>query len=120
MVVAGQPPAAGTDWGAHGAVSRVRAFFASQVHEISADGVLRLYGAALALTHVLSVLFWLISGSWQYMHEASEPICWPLVPWCATLRVLSPAQMPYVLLLFAAAAVAVALAFSRRRWTVGA
>ena len=54
------------------------------------------------------------------MHEASEPICWPLVPWCEQLRVLSPGQTPYALLLFAAAALMVALTFSQRRWTTAA
>ena len=116
----GQLSAPGTQRGVRYAIPSLGAFWTSQVQEIGADGVLRLYGACLALTHVLSVLFWLTSRSWQYMHEASEPICWPLFPWCEHLRVLSPDQVRYGLVLFAAAAVAVALAFSRRRWTAAA
>lgn len=96
------------------------AFFRSQVLEISADGVLRTYGACLALTHVLSVAFWLTSRQWQLMHEGSEAICWPLVPWCGNLRMLSPGQAWYGLVLFALAAAAVALAFARQRWTPAA
>ena len=77
---------------------------------------LRLYGACLALTHVLSVLFSLTSRSWQYMHEASEPICWPLFPWCERLRVLSPDQCA-TLFCCSRRRCRRALAFSRRRWT---
>jgi hypothetical protein len=119
-LVTGQPLAAGTHQSARYPVPRVGAFLTSQIQEIGADGVLRLYGACLALTHILSVLFWLSSRGWQYMHEASEPICWPLVPWCEQMRVFSPVQTRYGLVLFAVAAGAVALAFSRRRWTAAA
>jgi hypothetical protein len=96
------------------------AFISSQIEEIRADGVLRSYGACLALTHVLSVLFWMTSGAWQFMHDSGETICWPLFPWCNELRVLSPAHTQLGLVAFAAASVIVALAFLRRRWTAAA
>src|SRR5262245_41232231 len=120
MSVLGLAPAPAAHRLARYPPARVGAFLKAQILEIRADGVLRLYGACLALTHILSVLFWLDSGSWRYMHEASEPICWPLIPWCEHLRVLSPAEAQFGLLLFAAAAGVVALAFSRGRWTSAA
>ena len=58
--------------------------------------------------------------SMAQMHDAGEAICWPLAPWCEQLRVLSPAQTRYGLVLFAAASGIVALTFSRRRWTAAA
>jgi hypothetical protein len=54
------------------------------------------------------------------MHDSGEAICWPLVPWCNELRVLSPAHTQYGLVLFAAASVIVALAFLRHQWTAPA
>jgi hypothetical protein len=122
--VSGPIPAPLLVAGAHAPIHRTApwpiAFFRSQVLEISTDGVLRTYGACLALTHVLSVMFWLTSRSWQFMHEASEVICWPLVPWCGSLRVLSPGQAWCGVVLFGGAAMAVALAFARQRWTPAA
>src|SRR4029450_6360560 len=96
------------------------ALLSSQIEEIRADGVLRSYGACLALTHVLSVLFWMTSGFWRFMHDSGEAICWPLFPWCNELRVLSPAHPQLGLVVFAAASLIVALAFLRRRWTAAA
>jgi hypothetical protein len=96
------------------------AFLPSQIEEIRADGVLRSYGACLALTHVLSVVFWMTSGGWRFMNGWGEAICWPLFPWCGELRVLPPAHAQYALILFGVASAIVALAFLRPGWTPAA
>jgi len=85
------------------------------MEEIGADPVLRVYGAALALLNVLTVQYWRVSGEQTVMSRATEPICWPLVPNCAALRVLSDGEVHRLLQLFTLGAVVVAALFLRRR-----
>jgi len=92
----------------------------AQVDEIRADPVLRIYGAALALVNVLTVLFWRATGEQSVMSRGSEPICWPLVPSCADWRMLTDGEVHRLLQVFALGSVAVAALFLWRRFVPGA
>lgn len=92
--------------------------FAAQVEEIAADRVLRAYGAALALTHLLTAVFWWREDAGSMIHRAAEPICWALLPGCRSLRVFSEPQIELMIAGYGLAAVLVAPLFARRRLTV--
>ena len=116
LVAAGVSPSTRSDRGRPWAPWRILArALEAQVDEIRADPVLRLYGAALALLNVLTVQYWRVSGEQTVMSRATEPICWPLVPNCAALRVLSDGEVHRLLQLFTLGAVAVAVLFLWRR-----
>jgi hypothetical protein len=98
-----------------GIVAHLAAVVRAQIAEILADPALRAYGAGLALINVLTVLFWRATGEQLYFDVRTEAICWPLAPWCAEWRVLTPAQAELLLAGFAAAACVVAASFAVRR-----
>jgi hypothetical protein len=86
------------------------------VAEIAADPALRLYGAALAATHVLGFLYW------RFHHRISvaldprtDPICWPFFEDCWRWRLLDPGTVDAVLWVYVAAAVACMALFPWRR-----
>jgi hypothetical protein len=116
LVTAGVSPSAPADHGRPRAPWRTLTRpLEAQMEEIGADPVLRVYGAALALLNVLTVQYWRVSGEQTVMSRATEPICWPLVPNCAALRVLSDGEVHRLLQLFTLGAVVVAALFLRRR-----
>jgi hypothetical protein len=90
-------------------------FFRAQIDEIARDDVLRWYGVALAFLHVLTYLYWTSQRVAQFLHADAEPICWPLVPDCEALRVLSPAGVTLLLRAYFALAVGAGLLFAFRR-----
>ncbi|MBC7791326.1 MAG: hypothetical protein H7Z74_15370 [Anaerolineae bacterium] len=99
------------------AVERVRSYFAQQIGEIAADPALRAYGAALVLVHGLTA-GWLLSRDFASMLAAGqEAICWPLVPECDRLRLLSGPALTSAFVVYAAVSVLVAAGFLRRNWT---
>lgn len=59
-----------------------------QIQEILSSKALQIYGGLLALTHVLSAYFWMdrsldlvVKG-----RDISTPLCWPIAPFCNSLR----------------------------------
>lgn len=68
---------------------RARGWLRANVDEIADDPALRLYGALLALSHVLSFAQWrLVQPLELYVTRSSSPICWPFFPTCGALRFL--------------------------------
>jgi len=55
-------------------------------------------------------------GKLAFLVPGAEAICWPLLPECEGLRVLSLPQLELATALWAAGGLAVAAAFARRRW----
>src|SRR5262249_24393278 len=92
-------------------------FLRAQSAEIEADPALRAYGVALALLHVLTVVWWLAQGAVGFLHAGAEPICWPVFPECERLRGLRPRALVYPLLAHELAAVGVGLLFVSRAQT---
>lgn len=95
----------------------VRAYFLRQIEEIAADPGLRAYGAALAAIHGLTS-GWLLYHNFASMLAAGqEAICWPLLPECQRLRVLSAPALAVAFKLYGAVSVMVAAGFLKRKWT---
>jgi hypothetical protein len=94
-----------------GVIGYVRA----QIGEIERDPALRWYGVAMAFLHVVTFLYWASQRVAAFLHAGAEPICWPLVPECGALRVLSADGITLVLRAYFAAAVGTALLFASRR-----
>ena len=90
-------------------------FVRAQIEEIERDDALRWYGAAMAFLHVVTYLFWVSQRVTTFLHAGAEPICWPLVPECGVLRVLSPDGITLVLRAYFAAAVGAGVLFAFRR-----
>src|SRR5262245_59001304 len=86
-------------------------YLRSQIAEIQSDRVLRLYGAAMAALHVLTVCYWIEQRAVGFLHSRAEPICWPLMPACEWLRVLDPAQLSWLLVAYLLGAVGVGALF---------
>jgi hypothetical protein len=90
-------------------------FVRSQIAEIEYDTALRWYGVAMAFLHVVTYLYWVDQRVVTFVHAQAEPICWPLVPECEKLRVLSAAGVALLLRAYFAAAVGAGLLFASRR-----
>ena len=90
-------------------------FLRSQIAEIERDDVLRWYGVAMAFLHVVTYLFWVDQRIVAFVNAQAEPICWPLVPACERLRVLSAPGVALLLRAYFAAAIGVGLLFACRR-----
>jgi len=90
-------------------------FFRAQIAEIERDAALRWYGVAMAFLHVVTYLYWVDQRVAAFVGAGAEPICWPLVPECGALRVLSPAGIALVLRAYFAAAVGTGILFASRR-----
>ena len=90
-------------------------FIRSQIAEIERDEALRWFGVALAFLHVVTYLFWVDQRIVAYVHAEAEPICWPLMPECERLRVLSAGGVALLLRAYFAAAIGAGLLFASRR-----
>src|SRR5262245_63289353 len=94
-----------------GIIGAVRA----QIAEIERDPALRWYGVALAFLHVVTFLYWASQRVAAFLQAGAEPICWPLVPECGALRVLSADGITLVLSASFAAGVGTGLLFASRQ-----
>jgi hypothetical protein len=90
-------------------------FFPAQIAEIERDRALRWYGVAMAFLHVVTYLYWVDQRIAAFVGAGAEPICWPLVPECGALRILSPAGVALALRAYFALAVGTGLLFASRR-----
>jgi hypothetical protein len=90
-------------------------FLRAQIAEIERDDALRWYGVAMAFLHVVTYLFWVDQRIVAYVNAQAEPICWPLVPACEQLRVLSAPGGALLLRAYFAAAIGVGFLFASRR-----
>src|SRR3989442_15599626 len=96
-------------------MTAVVGYFRAQIAEIERDAALRWYGVAMAFLHVVTYLYWVDHRIAAFVHAEAEPICWPLVPECGALRVLSPTGVTLLLRAYFAAAVGAGLLFASRR-----
>jgi hypothetical protein len=92
----------------------------AQIEEIAADPALRIYGALLVATHLLTA-FWFLHHDLASLVAAGEAAyCWPLIPDCESLRVLSATQLRVAIGVYVAVASLTALAFVRAKDTTTA
>ncbi|HKF67219.1 MAG TPA: hypothetical protein VKB36_11830, partial [Vicinamibacterales bacterium] len=90
-------------------------FVRAQVAEIQRDDALRWYGVAMAFLHVVTYLYWVDQRIVTFVNAQAEPICWPLMPACEQLRVLSAPAVALLLRAYFAAAIGAGLLFASRR-----
>jgi len=91
---------------------------ARQIREIRTDPALRWFGCAVALTNALSMLHWRSRDAVGFLASGTDAICWPLLPHCEFLRVLSAGEVAWTFRAFFAASLLVAGLFAVRK-TVG-
>jgi len=83
------------------------------VAEIEADPALQAYGAFLAVTHVLTAMFWVrVQPLTAVLDPATYPICWPFFEDCWAWRILGRSALTAVLGVYAAGAVATFVLFT--------
>jgi hypothetical protein len=90
-------------------------FLRAQIAEIERDDALRWYGVAMALLHVVTYLYWVDQRIVMFVNAQAEPICWPLLPACESVRVLPAAGVALLLRAYFAAAIGTGLLFAFRR-----
>ena len=74
-------------------------FFQKQIKEIQNSEVLKIYGAFLGLTHVLTFFYWNLF-SFFVNSQSHTPLCYPFFPNCDLLQHLMPTTFWSVILLF--------------------
>jgi len=89
----------------------LRKWIKSHIDEIISDRVLRLFGVALALTHILTVIFWSKTGMPQSLSKESVPICWPGLDFCPYLHVFSSAHIEIILYVYGILSLLVGMSF---------
>lgn len=91
-----------------------------QIREIGDDLALRVFGIALALTHAMTMLHWREKFVAGYLGSGSEAICWPLVPDCEGLRILTSGQLAWVFRGYFGISIVIAALFISRKTIVPA
>ena len=90
-------------------------YIKSQIQEISSSRSLHWYGAFLSLTHVVTFFFWQNQAFIQYLTKNADKICWPQLPFCESLRFLSPLGVQVLLYIYLVISVlAVCLFFNKK------
>lgn len=92
-------------------------YLQSQLEEIKKSRALQVYGALLALTHLLSAYFWM-DRSLDLVTKASPisaSLCWPFFPACDAIRFSSTSQASMFLEVYAVGSIVVAGLFLFRR-----
>ena len=90
-------------------------YLRAQIAEIERDDALRWYGVAMAFLHVVTYLYWVDQRIVTFVNVQAEPICWPLLPACENVRVLSAGGVALLLRAYFAAAIGTGLLFAFRR-----
>lgn len=89
--------------------------------EVREDPVLRAYGAFLAVTHVLTFIFWSFGGvSLIDILTSPEPVCWPFWAECFQYRFLSPDGVYWFLRAYLVMSLVSVLLFAKRSWATAA
>lgn len=98
----------------------MRSYFQRQLQEIFTSKALQIYGGLLALTHVLSAYFWMDRSLDLVVKtpEISSPLCWPMAPFCETLRFATTLGAANFLGIYALLGIATAAFFfsGKARW----
>lgn len=100
-------------------IARPLVLITNSIAEIRSSGSLRVYGALLALTHVVTFGFWTTGKNLPAMFSQppSSAVCWPFFEDCWRLRPLPPALVHAVVIGYGALAVIGTLLFFGHRWS---
>ena len=75
------------------------------------DPAIRVYGAFIALTHAVCMLFWRSSDAVVFLGKGTEATCWPMLPGCEALRIFTTRELTWAFRGYFGAAILVALLF---------
>ena len=90
-------------------------YIQSQIEEIRNYKTLRWYGVFLSLVHVVTFFFWHHTAFvYQYIPKTANTLCWPQIPFCESLRFLSPMGVQITLFLYLALALLTVFLFLRK------
>jgi hypothetical protein len=92
------------------------AYLRRQIAEIAGDPALRAYGLALVAVHGLTALWLLYYDIAPMLAVGHEAICWPLLPDCERLRVLSTPALDGIFRAYAVASLLAVAGFLRKEW----
>ncbi|HEX5035828.1 MAG TPA: hypothetical protein VFX30_01570 [bacterium] len=90
------------------------------IEEIRNDPVLRIYGFCLAVTHILTFLFWRGGYDLVSLLTAPEPMCWPFWADCFRYRFLSPDGVYWLLRGYLFLSLIAGGLFTRKKWVAAA
>ena len=89
-------------------------FVRENITEIAGDVALRLFGSSLSLVNLVTFLYWIfVQPVYRVLAPTSSAICWPAVPRCGSLRVLSQEDLYFAIVIASVASVLNALWFMR-------
>lgn len=94
-------------------------WIANGIREIKNSGALRVLGALLALTHVITFWFWITGKHLPalFSQGPSSAVCWPFFAGCWQLRPLPPALVQAALIGYGVIAAVGTLMFFAHRWS---
>ena len=91
-------------------------YIKSQIQEIESYKSLRWYGAFLSLTHIATFFFWHHNAFvYQYLTRNANAICWPQLPFCESLRFLSPMGVQVLLYVYLVVAIFTVFLFLNKK-----
>ena len=91
-----------------------------QIDEIASDRVLRIYGALLAASHLLTLAWWVHTDLAPVLSAASEHLCWPWLESCHRWPYPSAEAVTVLFAVYGLLSVATAGLFAARRELVTA
>jgi hypothetical protein len=86
-------------------------WLADQIAEIRNDAALRIFGALIAITHSVTIYFWISSKASRVLSSETDPICWPGLDFCFNFPRLPIGQVDLILSIYGYASIAIALLF---------
>ncbi len=96
-------------------------YLRDQISEIQSDNALCVYGFFLSLAHSLSTLWWVKGGYLPLFDKlSSEAVCWPLFPFCQSLRFSTPFAAQMTIWIYFAVCLLVGVSFLNRKTLVTA
>lgn len=88
----------------------------SQLWEIKKSSAVRLFGAVLAITHILTWVYWESQGALPLTYYAqSTPMCWSLFESCSAMRFLPTSLMSFLYNSYLALGIITAALFAATR-----
>ena len=94
-------------------------YIKSQIQEIRSYKSLSWYGVFLSLIHVVTFFLWQNNAFiFQYLTKTANGLCWPQIPFCETLKFLSPLGAQILLYTYLVMALLTAFLFLNRKTIV--
>ena len=93
-------------------------YIQGQIKEINSHKSLGWYGFFLSITHIVTFFFWHHNGLiYQTVIKNANTVCWPQIPFCESLRFLSPFGVQILLYMYLCITLFTAFAFLNKKFT---